>query len=122
MSLQFFRHNIHNKYNIYYFGFIFCEFLNLVVTVICFFATNRFLANRWLGYGFKVWHYIIIIDYIIIIILSFKVWHYYQLPLEEQEMKMAGKYIHTNPMCYTFPRYIQKSMRIFSTLSMVCMG
>ena len=82
---QFFRHNIHNKYNIYYFGFIFCEFLNLVVTVLCFFATNRFLANRWLGYGFKVWHY-------------------YQLPLEEQEMKMAGKYIHTNPMCYTFPR------------------
>ena len=83
--LQFFKDNIHNKYNIYYFGFIFCEFLNLVVTVLCFFATNRFLANRWMGYGFKVWHY-------------------YQLPLEEQEMKMAGKYIHTNPMCYTFPR------------------
>ena len=47
--------------------------------------TNRFLDGRWLGYGFKVWDY-------------------YQLPLEEQMIKQDGKYIHSNPMCYTFPR------------------
>ena len=44
------------------------------------FITNRFLNNRFLGYGFRVWHY-------------------YQLPAEEQRMSST-----TNPMCYTFPR------------------
>lgn len=77
---QFFRSNIHNKYNIYYYGFIFCEMLNLLVSVAALFITNRFLNGRFLGYGFLVWRY-------------------YSLPPEEQQMQSV-----VNPMCFTFPR------------------
>ena len=78
--MQFFRCNIHNKYNIYYYGFIFCEILNLLVTVIAYFLTNRFLAGRYLDYGIRVFQY-------------------YQFPPEEKERTGVQ-----NPMCYTFPR------------------
>ncbi len=78
--VEFFRANIHNKYNIYYYGFIFCELMNILVLIGAFFATDRFLEYRWRDYGFRVWTY-------------------YHLPPEEQ--RMASK---TNPMCYTFPR------------------
>ena len=55
--LQFFKDNIHNKYNIYYFGFIFCEFLNLVVVCLAMALTHKFLEHRFIFYGFKVWTY-----------------------------------------------------------------
>ena len=42
------------RYNIYFAGFVFCEFLNFfsVVTLIC--LTHRFLHFRFLAYGFEV--------------------------------------------------------------------
>jgi len=78
--VTFFIKNIHNKYNIYFCGFITCEFLNLFVVIIQFLLTHRFLHFRYLLYGFNVWQY-------------------YLLPEEEQ--RMPGR---KNPMCNTFPR------------------
>jgi len=78
--VQFFCRNIHNKYNIYFCGFMFCEFLNFAIVLIQFALTNRFLHFRYIDYGFKVWQY-------------------YLLPPEEQQMVGV-----INPMCHTFPR------------------
>ncbi|XP_023322025.1 innexin inx2 isoform X1 [Eurytemora carolleeae] len=78
--VQFFCRNIHNKYNIYFCGFIFCEFLNFIIVIFQFYLTHRFLHSRYIDYGFKVWQY-------------------YLLPPEEQQMPGV-----INPMCYTFPR------------------
>jgi len=78
--VQFFCKNIHNKYNIYFCGFIFCEVLNLLIVIFHFALTHRFLHYRYISYGFDVWQY-------------------YQLPEEEQ--RMPGR---KNPMCNTFPR------------------
>lgn len=78
--VEFFRANIHNKYNIYYYGFMFCELLNVLVVLVAFWLTNKFLNHRFLAYGFKVYAF-------------------YRLPPEEQSI---GPFI--NPMCYTFPR------------------
>jgi len=78
--VQFFCKNIHNKYNIYFCGFIFCEVLNLLIVIFHFGLTHRFLHYRYIAYGFDVWQY-------------------YQLPEEEQ--RMPGQ---KNPMCNTFPR------------------
>jgi len=80
--VEFFRRNIHNKYNVYLLGFIFCEFLNFITVIVVFFLTDRFLHYRYLGYGYNVWQY-------------------YLLPPEEQDFKTTGI---KNPMCYTFPR------------------
>ena len=55
--VEFFRANIHNKYNIYYYGFIFCELLNFLCAVMALFITDSFLNNRFLGYGFQVHYY-----------------------------------------------------------------
>ena len=69
--VTFFIKNIHNKYvfaiimwniynyytlryNIYFCGFITCEFLNLFVVIIQFLLTHRFLHFRYLLYGFNV--------------------------------------------------------------------
>jgi len=78
--VQFFCRNIHNKYNIYFCGFVFCELLNLVIVIIQFVITHRFLHYRFLTYGFQVWQY-------------------YLLPPEEQRMPGVK-----NPMCNAFPR------------------
>ena len=78
--VQFFTDNIHNKYNIYYFGFICCEMLNTLIVIIAYFLTDRFLNYEFAFYGFKTWLY-------------------YKLPPEEQRMSTV-----TNPMCKTFPR------------------
>lgn len=78
--VRFFYKTIHNKYNIYFGGFIFCEFLNFAIVVITFGMTHRFLHYRFLTYGFEVWQY-------------------YLLP--EEELQMPGV---VNPMCNTFPR------------------
>lgn len=78
--VKFFSDNIHNKYNIYYFGFMVCEMLNTVVAIIAYLLTNRFLNHEFLFYGFETWLY-------------------YKLPPEEQRIS-----INTNPMCRTFPR------------------
>ncbi len=78
--VKFFTDNIHNKYNIYYFGFIVCEMLNTVMAIIAYFLTNRFLNHEFLFYGFETWLY-------------------YKLPPEEQRLS-----VNTNPMCRTFPR------------------
>merc|ERR1712223_1650941 len=78
--VQFFCRNIHNKYNIYFCGFVFCELLNLVIVAVQFVITHRFLHYRFLTYGFQVWQY-------------------YLLPPEEQRMPGVK-----NPMCIAFPR------------------
>jgi len=78
--VRYFAKNIHNKYNIYFGGFIFCEFLNFAIVVITFGVTHRFLHYRFLTYGYQVWQY-------------------YLLPEEEQRMPGVK-----NPMCNTFPR------------------
>jgi len=78
--VQFFCRNIHNKYNIYFCGFVFCELLNLVIVAVQFVITHRFLHYRFLTYGFQVWQY-------------------YLLPPEEQRMPGVK-----NPMCNAFPR------------------
>jgi len=78
--VSFFLKNIHNKYNIYFCGFICCEVLNLVIVILHFLLSNKFLQHRYLLYGFNVWQY-------------------YLLPEEEQ--RMPGR---KNPMCNTFPR------------------
>jgi len=76
--VNFFSKNIHNKYNVYFFGFIGCELLNLLIVLVQFAMTNTFLHYRFLGYGPKVFNY-------------------YRMPEEEQRE-------HKNPMCDTFPR------------------
>jgi len=76
--VNFFCKNIHNKYNIYFFGFISMEILNELIVLIQFAMTHAFLQYRFIGYGIDV--------------LS-----YYKMPEEEQKE-------HKNPMCNTFPR------------------
>jgi len=78
--VSFFCKNIHNKYNIYFAGFIGCEVLNFFIVLFQFYLTNRFLHYRYIGYGWRVWQY-------------------YLLPPEEQQMPGI-----INPMCYSFPR------------------
>jgi len=80
--VRFFSQNIHNKYNIYFAGFVFCEFLNFFFVVAVIFLTHRFLHFRFLSYGFEVWQY-------------------YILPEEEQRMPGVK-----NPMCSAFPRVV----------------
>merc|ERR1719427_1851345 len=48
--VKFFSKNIYNKYNVYFFGFIGCEILNLFIVLIQFGITNTFLHYRFLGY------------------------------------------------------------------------
>jgi len=78
--VKYFCKNIHNKYNIYFNGFIFCEFLNFAIVLLQFVVTNQFLSRRFLLYGLEVWRY-------------------YLLPSEEQRLPFVK-----NPMCQTFPR------------------
>ncbi|QQP55787.1 Innexin, partial [Caligus rogercresseyi] len=77
--VSYFVSDIHNKYDIYYYGFVFCEILNLTILILVFCMTNVFLNYRFKFYGFRVIYY-------------------YLLPPEEQ------KTFAVNPMCYTFPR------------------
>lgn len=49
-----FHQNIRKKCNSYYFRFIFCEMINVVVVLVGFGMTNRFLEYRWQDYGFQV--------------------------------------------------------------------
>jgi len=76
--VKFFLQNIKNKYNVYFYGFILCEFLNVLVATSVLFLTNKFLNHRFLLYGLKVSSY-------------------YRLPEEEQRLQK-------NPMCEVFPR------------------
>jgi len=76
--VNFFCKNIHNKYNIYFFGFISMEVLNELIVLIQFAMTHTFLHYRFMGYGIDVLKY-------------------YRMP-EEEQME------HKNPMCNTFPR------------------
>jgi len=76
--VKFFCKNVHNKYNIYFYGFIVCEILNVFIVTVQFGVTNQFLHGRFLDYGPKVIYY-------------------YRLPDEEQAL-------NKNPMCYAFPR------------------
>jgi len=78
--VRYYTRNIHNKFNIYFFAFIFCECLNLAMVILQFGMTNQFLSKRFITYGFQVWRY-------------------YLLPDEEQQMSFQK-----NPMCETFPR------------------
>ena len=76
--VTFFNKNIQNKFNVYFYGFIMCEVLNVTVAFIVLFLTNKFLNHRFLFYGLQVWRY-------------------YSLPEEEHRFQV-------NPMCDTFPR------------------
>jgi len=76
--VKFFCQNVHNKYSIYFFGFIGCEVFNVFLVLIQFVFTNIFLHNRFSFYGPQVLFY-------------------YRLPEEEQALQK-------NPMCWTFPR------------------
>lgn len=78
--ILFFSKNIHNKYNIYFAGFVFCELLNFLMVVLLIGLTHRFLHFHFVAYGFEVWQY-------------------YLLPEEEQRMPGVK-----NPMCNAFPR------------------
>jgi len=78
--VQFFCRNIHNKYNIYFCGFIFCELLNFLIVVVQFVLTHSFLHQRYGAYGWNVYLY-------------------YMLPPEEQRF-----FGNVNPMCKVFPR------------------
>jgi len=78
--IRFYCKNIYNKYNIYFAGFVFCEFLNFAMVVLLIYLTHRFLHYRFFSYGFEVWQY-------------------YLLPEEEQRMPGVK-----NPMCNAFPR------------------
>ena len=40
----------------YFYGFILCEFFNVLVAVSVLFLTNKFLNHRFLLYGLKVIH------------------------------------------------------------------
>ena len=42
------------RYNIYFNGFIFCEFLNFAIVLLQFLVTNQFLSRRFLLYGLEV--------------------------------------------------------------------
>ena len=42
------------RYNIYFNGFIFCEFLNFAIVLLQFVVTNQFLSRRFLFYGLEV--------------------------------------------------------------------
>jgi len=52
--IRFFCKNIYNKYNIYFAGFVFCEFLNFSMVALLIYLTHRFLHYRFLTYGFEV--------------------------------------------------------------------
>ena len=54
--VKFFCRNVHNKYSIYFFGFIGCEVLNVFLVLIQFVLTNIFLHGRFNNYGAKVTH------------------------------------------------------------------
>ena len=45
------------RYNIYFAGFVFCEFLNFSMVVLLIYLTHRFLHYRFLAYGFEVSFY-----------------------------------------------------------------
>ena len=42
------------RYNVYFFGFIACEIMNLFIVLVQFALTNTFLHYRFIGYGPKV--------------------------------------------------------------------
>ena len=84
------------RYNVYFYGFILCEFLNVLVATSVLFLTNKFLNHRFLLYGLKVgkantsWR-------VKLNCSSPQVSSYYRLPEEEQRLQK-------NPMCEVFPR------------------
>ena len=89
-------HSFH-RYNVYFYGFVGCEILNLIVVLLQFGLTNIFLHYRFLGYGPKVSLIGFIFHPSLQNFLSWKVFSYYRLPEEEQKE-------HKNPMCDAFPR------------------
>ena len=82
--LDTFNQQLRNKYDRYFYGFLGCEILNILIVVSQMFLTNRFLGGNFLSYGFDVYQY-------------------YSLPPEETTLED----IH-NPMCEAFPR-VRKS-------------
>ena len=77
----------------YFYGFILCEILNVIVAISVYFLTNKFLNHRYLLYGLLVWRY-------------------YTLPEEEHMFQL-------NPMCDTFPR-IGKYLCLDNNYSIAC--
>ena len=75
-----FNQQLRNKYDRYFFGFLGCEILNIVIVISQLFITNRFLGGNFLTYGSDVYQY-------------------YSLPAEETTLEG----VH-NPMCEAFPR------------------
>ena len=54
---QYFSKNVQSRFRVYFWGFVLCQFLNLVVVLAVIGITNVFLHKRFLGYGFNVWYY-----------------------------------------------------------------
>ena len=52
-TLRFLKSNV-SRYNIYFFGFISMEILNVFIVLIQFAMTNTFLHYRFMGYGIYV--------------------------------------------------------------------
>ena len=52
--VDFFRKNVHNKYNIYFWGFLSMELFNWLIVLIQFGITNVFLHHKFTNYGAKV--------------------------------------------------------------------
>jgi hypothetical protein len=53
--LRQFQEHVHNKFNMYAFGFFGCEVMNLVIAVIAIYATDKFLNNQFITYGVYVY-------------------------------------------------------------------
>ena len=75
-----FNLQLRNKYDRYFYGFLGCEILNVVIVISQLFLTNRFLGGHFLTYGSDVYQY-------------------YSMPAEETTLED----VH-NPMCEAFPR------------------
>jgi len=52
--IKYFIKTVSNKYSVYFAAFIFCEFLNLAVVITHLYATESFLNQRYLTYGWDV--------------------------------------------------------------------
>ncbi len=54
---QFFRNDIRNERQLYFYQFLACEILNVLTVLATFLCTNKFLNGRWIFYGPEVVSY-----------------------------------------------------------------
>jgi len=73
--------SIMKQNNMYFFMFVLCEFLNMIILVLNFYLTNSFFSFKWGAYGFEVMEY------------------YKKTPAERSQADY-------NPMCNIFPTVV----------------